>query len=264
MFFDNNRILHVKIEERQPVARVFTDLGGSFYIDSNGLRLPLSEKLSARVPVITNFPSDNAILSQPDSALLLNVVKLGKYIKADSFWMAQVSQIVITPQATFEMIPVIGDQVIELGNADDLDNKFNRLYTFYRQAWLQNGMNTYEKIYVQFSDQVVAVKRGLTGALADSLQTGRSVKGVVKGQVITAAAGPGSGLPAIFNNNRSLNKNFNDSLKNHFKGIRKNVIGVKQNKVVNKSLHHSHVPTTPVKQQIPSARNKPKAIMGKE
>ena len=47
LFFDNNQILQVRVEERQPVGRVFTAEGSSFYIDSGGIRLPLSEKLSA-------------------------------------------------------------------------------------------------------------------------------------------------------------------------------------------------------------------------
>jgi cell division protein FtsQ len=82
--------------------------------------------------------------------------------------MAQVAQIDITPQSTFEMIPVIGDHIVALGTAEDLDKKFSHLYTFYRQAWMQNGMNTYEKLDVQYNNQVVAVKKGTGKAQIDS------------------------------------------------------------------------------------------------
>ncbi len=168
LFFDNKQVLQIKILERQPVARVFTVQGVSFYLDSAGVRLPLSEKLSARVPMFTNFPSDKVVMARPDSLLLQSVVTLGKYIIADSFWMAQTAQIAITPQATFEIIPTIGDQIIVLGTADDLDEKFKRLYTFYKKAWLQNGMNTYEKLDVQYANQVVAVRKGTTKIAVDS------------------------------------------------------------------------------------------------
>jgi cell division protein FtsQ len=159
MFFDNQQVLQVRIEERQPVARVFTIQGHSFYLDSGAMRLPLSEKLSARVPMFTNFPSDRKLLSKPDSTLLRNVVKLGGYILADSFWLAQVAQVDITLQANFELVPVVGDHVVSLGSADELDDKFNRLYTFYKQAWLQNGINTYDRLDLRFNSQVVARKR---------------------------------------------------------------------------------------------------------
>src|SRR5687767_3243232 len=49
LFFDNNQVLQVKVEEREPVARVFTIAGNSFYIDSSGMRLPLGD-VSIRVP----------------------------------------------------------------------------------------------------------------------------------------------------------------------------------------------------------------------
>src|SRR5690349_60475 len=53
LYFDNNQVLQVKIEERTPIARLFATNGNSFYIDSSGSILPLSEKLSTRLPVFT-------------------------------------------------------------------------------------------------------------------------------------------------------------------------------------------------------------------
>ncbi len=35
LFFDNNNVLKILIEEREPVARIFTVTGNSFYIDSS-------------------------------------------------------------------------------------------------------------------------------------------------------------------------------------------------------------------------------------
>lgn len=127
-------------------------------MDSSGMRLPLSEKLSARVPMFTGFPSDNIKLSKPDSVLLKDIVKIGAFVLADSFWMAQVAQIDIEPGRRYELIPIVGDHVVAIGNAEDLDAKFNRLYTFYKQAWLQKGIHYYERLNVQFDKQVVAVK----------------------------------------------------------------------------------------------------------
>ncbi len=168
LFFDNKQVLQIKIVERQPVARVFTTDGTSFYVDSAGLRLPLSEKISARVPMFTNFSSNKTALAKPDSLLLESIVSLGKYIISDSFWMAQTEQIAITPQATFEIIPTIGNQIIEFGTAENFEKKFERLHTFYQKAWVQNGINTYEKLDVQYNNQVVATKRGTAQVLVDS------------------------------------------------------------------------------------------------
>lgn len=176
MFLDNQQVLQIQIEERQPVARVFTIQGGSFYLDSAGVRLPLSEKLSARVPMFTGYPSDKLKLAKPDSLLLRDMVKLGQFILADSFWTAQIAQIDIEPGRQFELVPVFGDHIVSIGNTEDLEAKFNRLYTFYKQAWLQHGIHYYEKINVQFDKQVVAVKKGMSGMRQDSTAAMQLIK----------------------------------------------------------------------------------------
>ncbi|MBK6829167.1 MAG: hypothetical protein IPG86_20990 [Chitinophagaceae bacterium] len=63
------------VEEREPVARIFTSGGNTFYIDSSNTMLPLSEKFSARLPVFTGFPSEAKVLSKADSNLLNDIKK---------------------------------------------------------------------------------------------------------------------------------------------------------------------------------------------
>lgn len=168
LFFDNNQVLQVNIQERQPIARIFTVQGSSFYLDTAAVQLPLSEKLTARVPAFTNFPNDKKVMAKGDSLVLKQVIEIGKYIVNDSFWMAQIAQVDVTPSATFEIIPVLGNHIVSIGDASDLQNKFNRLYTFYKKAWIQNGMNTYERLDVRYNNQVVAIKKGWSTARVDS------------------------------------------------------------------------------------------------
>ncbi|WP_084206262.1 cell division protein FtsQ/DivIB [Filimonas lacunae] len=168
LFFDNNRVLQVKIEEREPLARVFTIEGSSFYIDSSGTRLPLSDRLTARVPVFTSFPGEKAKLSATDSIVLQEVKKIAQTIGRDSFWTDLVAQVDITPQRTYQIIPQLGNQVIELGSAENLDDKLDRLYSFYKQVWAKAGFEKYEKIDVQYAGQVVATRRGVSAGVPDS------------------------------------------------------------------------------------------------
>ena len=56
LYFDNRNVLHITLTEKEPIARVFSTTGNSFYIDKIGNKIPLSEKRSARVPVFTGFP----------------------------------------------------------------------------------------------------------------------------------------------------------------------------------------------------------------
>lgn len=169
LFFDNKQVLQVLVEEKTPVARIFTAAGSSFYIDSACRKLPLSEKLSARIPMFTSFPSDKAKLSRPDSELLASVKELAMFIQADDFWKAQVAQVDITPDG-FEMIPTLGNQVVKLGKDGNWQQKFDRLFSFYKQVWTKVGFEKYEKLDVQFDGQVVATMKGTKPARVDSVK----------------------------------------------------------------------------------------------
>lgn len=164
MFFDNLQVLQVSIEEREPIARLFQVNGQSFYIDTSLSFLPLSSKLSARVPVFTNMP----IQKPRDSVLLKQIIEMAAYINEDSFFTAQIAQINITPSHHFEIIPVIGDHIVYFGEANNIAVKFKKLASFYRSAWLERGIYTYEKLDVQYKNQVIGVKKGTAQMYADS------------------------------------------------------------------------------------------------
>jgi cell division protein FtsQ len=171
LFFDNNGSLQVDILESEPLARLFTTTGNTFYIDSALNRLPLSDKFSARIPVFTGFPSDRIVLTTADSGLLKDIKTVSLAIQQDSFYMALIEQVDIIPNRTFEMIPKIGNNIIEFGDATDAAEKLKRLKLFYKEVMLKAGMNYYSVIDVQYKDQVVAKRKSAADITADSLKT---------------------------------------------------------------------------------------------
>jgi len=171
LFFDNNEILQVSVEEREPIARVFTPGGNTFYIDSTNMMLPLSEKFSARVPVFTGFPSEVRVLTKADSSLLNDIKNISILIQQDSFLMAMIDQVDITAQRNFEMIPKLGNQVIVFGDASDADKKFKKLELFYKKVMMKMGWNRYSIINLQYKNEVVAKIKGKDDVSADSLRT---------------------------------------------------------------------------------------------
>lgn len=160
MYFDDENNLCASIWESEPIARVFTLEGTSFYIDSGARKLPLHPSVIARLPVFTSFTSTKTKLSKPDSLLLVDVRKVAQYIVADSFWNAFVSEVNINTDKSFDMIPTLGNTTIALGRGDSLSEKFDRLYSFYKQVWTKTGFNRYEKLDVRCYNQVVGTRRG--------------------------------------------------------------------------------------------------------
>ncbi len=170
LFFDNNEILRVFINEREPVARIFSASGKSFYIDSSLKVLPLSDKFSARLPVFTGFSHNPDFLSKSDSNLLAQIKELSMALQGDSFLMAMIEQVDITPQYSFEMIPKIGNQLIVFGDAEDAAEKFEKLRLFYKAVITKTGWSKYSVINLQYKNQVVAKIKDAAEKTADSLR----------------------------------------------------------------------------------------------
>ena len=187
LFFDNNEILQVNVQEREPIARVFTTTDATFYIDNELAILPLSEKFSARLPVFTNFPSDKKVLTKADSSLLMEVKTISLAIQKDSFSMAMIEQVDITAQRSFEMIPKIGKQLIVFGDAGEAEEKLKKLKLFYKEIMIRAGWNTYSVINVQYKNQVVAKIKGAEDIAADSLRTLQIMKFIVERAQLQAA-----------------------------------------------------------------------------
>jgi len=161
MYLDNQQSLKIKIEQRIPIARIFSAAGVSFYIDKEGRRLPLKQLTVLRLPVFTGFPSDQEKMSIPDSVLLNDVLHFTKVIQNDSFFMAQIAQVNIESNGEFEMVPSLGDHIVLMGAAENVEDKLNRLYSFYKQVWVNSGVNAYQVLDCRFDHQIVALKKGM-------------------------------------------------------------------------------------------------------
>lgn len=178
LYFDSRNVLHVFVTERQPVARVFTTAGNSFYIDTGALRMPLLDSVSMRVPVVTNFPAAKR-LNKKDSALLQDIKRLAQFVTHDEFWNAQVAQIDIVDHNNFEIIPTVGNHVIRIGGAENVEAKFQRLLVFYQQVLSKTGFDKYSVLDAQYAGQIIGVQKGAT-SIVDSVQLQKNIEELLK------------------------------------------------------------------------------------
>ena len=179
LFFDNNEKLQIQVREREPIARIFTTGGNSFYIDSSGMRLPLSETQAAHLLVFTDFPAEKGKMKPADSLLMRQMVGMSAFINKSVFWSAQIQQIEITSNRTFEMVPLVGNHLVVFGNADQLEEKFNRLYIFYKEVMSKTGFDHYKKLDVQYDGQVVATRKAAALSKQDSILAVQKVKQLI-------------------------------------------------------------------------------------
>jgi cell division protein FtsQ len=159
----------IKVLQRTPVARIFTEQGESFYLDKDGFTMALSEHYSAKVPVFTGHinerMTETSILDYGDdvafneSTLLDDIYRLTGFINKHEFWSAMVEHVYVNADGEFEIIPRVGNHHIRIGNAENLEEKFRKLMAFYANTLHTRDLNVYSTINVKYEGQVVCVKR---------------------------------------------------------------------------------------------------------
>jgi len=179
LYFDNNQILKVRIQERQPVARLFTVSGSSYLIDSSGVQMALPERNVFRLPVFTAYPSEKFGLRK-DSALNYQIKDLAGFLNHDPFWSNQIQEVHISNAKTFMMMPLIGNQTIDFGDGNDYENKFHRLFIFYKEVITQTGFEKYTSIKLAYANQVIATRKQDVISRADSIQARKNVMEMIR------------------------------------------------------------------------------------
>jgi len=154
VYIDIDRVMQIYVTRRVPVARIFRKDGESYYVDSTLHTMPLSDDYTYYTTVVTNAPdmgNDSA-----GKSILKQIVTLVKAINADSFWNAQVSQVSMDSAGMFELMPVLGNQKIKIGDTSRLKEKFGNLLAFYKNVLNRIGWDKYDVLDARFHDQVIA------------------------------------------------------------------------------------------------------------
>jgi len=171
-----NGEVKVEVKQRRPVIRIINANGDSYYLDSEGTLMPLSDKYTAKVLVanglliepyakrymysIDKLSNDSAMKSV---SMLDELFAMANYINADEFWKAQIQQLYVNSDKDIELVPMVGDQQIIFGDTTSMDEKFKKLLTFYHQGLNTTGWwNKYSTINLKFKNQIVCTKKEIS------------------------------------------------------------------------------------------------------
>lgn len=161
VYADMNGTVFVEVKQRQPVLRILNAGGQDYYVDSDGLKMPVSPNFTANVLVATGniLEGFNGKVDTLMTPTAKDLYKTAMYVKKDTLWDAQIEQLFINDKADIEMVPRVGNQRIILGNAKDIETKMNNLLAFYKQAMPKVGWNAYRSINLKYTNQIVCEKR---------------------------------------------------------------------------------------------------------
>lgn len=147
--------LLVKVEQAQPIARIFRHHEKDVYIDKDGTLIPTTPRHTARVPLIEMERTFSWERNINETKYGRDILELLKYIEADDFWRAQIAQVVIQKDGEIKMLPQVTKQEIAFGKPSDLDRKFKKLKVFYKEILPNKGWNTYSMVNLKFENQIV-------------------------------------------------------------------------------------------------------------
>ncbi len=164
-------VLNANIVQRQPILRIINQQGKSYYLDREGVILPVSEKFTSRIlvangniiepfiPESTKSIFDVEVPESKRNSVIFDLFSLAYFISESDLWTAQIAQVYVNRNYEYEMIPRVGAHIIFLGDANEYDKKFNKLEAFYLYGLNNKGWNNYDIINLKYENQVVCTKR---------------------------------------------------------------------------------------------------------
>lgn len=140
----------IQLRQRLPLLHVMADNGERYYLDDHGEILPATG-LTLDLIVATG------IISRKYAREVL--APLAITLHDDAFWQNQIVQLNVLGDGTLELVPRVGDHVVYLGAPTDIPQKLDRLRKFYKYGLSQAGWNRYERISVEFGNQIICKRR---------------------------------------------------------------------------------------------------------
>ena len=148
VFVSIDGVLKAVVKQKTPIARVF-DENGSFYIDYQGNKMPISEEYTARVPIISGEISN-------ENKTDLN--KLLQFVYNDEFLKKNIIGIQILPSGSLKMVNRNFDYTIDFGKTVNIEKKFSNYKAFFQKSVADSSLYKYKNINLKFTQQVICTK----------------------------------------------------------------------------------------------------------
>lgn len=148
VFVSVDGVLKAIVKQKVPIARVINQQG-SFYLDSEGNKMSLSNNYSARVPLISG--EIGAVKKDKIAEVLNKICK-------DDFLKKNIIGIQVLSNGSLVMMTRNYDFQIDFGRTVNIERKFENYKAFFQNAVLDSTLNKYKRINLKFTKQVVCIK----------------------------------------------------------------------------------------------------------
>lgn len=139
--------LGVIITQRKPLARVIGKT--SFYIDNEGVKMPLSKNYSARKLLVSGI----------DTTDIATLFPLLKKIEGDEFLSKHITAVVQKGTDNYILRLRGSSLTVVFGRISKIDQKIKNFKAFYKKAYITKKLEKYSKVNLKFANQVVCTKK---------------------------------------------------------------------------------------------------------
>ena len=140
----------IDIDCRIPIVKVYDNENRSYYIDEKGNRIKSIES-AIYLPIASGEIKNEETIR--------GLIKIAQHLDDNRFWREQTEQIHVTPRQEIILIPRVGNHLIELGKADNIEDKLAKLKEFYERGLNKIGWNKYDRLNIEFDKQVICTKK---------------------------------------------------------------------------------------------------------
>lgn len=154
-FRDLKGNLLVRVDQRRPIARIIRNDAPDAYIGNDGEVLPVSDKFTSRVLLVSGDFADSLVRFENISDHYGAYLELMREVYSDAFLRAQIAQLDINKRGEINMYPQVTKQVIEFGTPEEMEFKFRKLEVFYKTILPSKGWNHYKRVNLTYSNQIV-------------------------------------------------------------------------------------------------------------
>ncbi len=152
--------LIIRVMQRNPLLRVINQHGQSYYVAKSGYKMPLNPDFAPRVPVANgNIAETLTDTAYARTRVLKDLLAIAEYCSKDKFWHSQIEQLYVDNFMDIILIPKVGNHSIVFGSAENVEQKFEQLRTFYLKGLNSIGWDKYTSINLKFKGQIVAEKK---------------------------------------------------------------------------------------------------------
>jgi cell division protein FtsQ len=148
VFTNQKGEMNILIEQKKAIVRIKSNTD-DYFLDEDGNKMQLSDSYTPKLVVASGD------ISKKNHFEIYSFIK---QINKSEFWNAQITQIHFEKDKIL-LIPRVGNQKINIGGFDNIHEKLDNLYQFYKIVMPVKGWQAYSDINLNFNNQIVCVRK---------------------------------------------------------------------------------------------------------